>query len=206
MTLSVVINSAADAPHAKHALSSGGVPYSWRAYALQNFILPAYIADPSVDEVIVAGEWHEGEGYTYVPVEPEYRTLADCIAQRQAGFEASTGAWVIFQHDDHIFREPCGFTKFAGVRAGTVDVVSPSRWTYARKTGGEELNSGFEKYIDGHGAVYRREVLRRCPWSEVPVQFTMDVAHTEQVKKKFSVLWAATWQIFDCEYGASPWL
>ncbi len=59
--ISLCINTAAAAPHAKHVMSSGKVPYSWRAYALKHFILPAYVRDPNIDEVIVAGIWEEGD-------------------------------------------------------------------------------------------------------------------------------------------------
>ena len=200
MSLSIIINSVAAAGHAKHKLSSGGVPYSWRAYALQNFILPRYTNDPNVDEVIVAGNWHGGEGYKYVPVPDVHHSWADCIAQRQAGFEAATGDVLIFQHDDH------WFDLDTLPADGFADVFSPSRWTFARTTAGEQLNSGFGQYIDGHGALYAREVIERCPWAEVPVVFTMDVEHTKQIRAAgFEIVWDDKFHIYDCEKDATPW-
>jgi len=205
MTTSIIINTAADAPHAKHVNSSGGVPYSWRAYALQNFILPAYIESSFIDEVIVAGHWHAGAGYRYLPVEAVHFNWADCIAQRQAGFEAAFGDTLIFQHDDHLLRLK---ERFVPAHFLAADVISPDRFTRARLVEGEPLNSGrADGYIDGHCAIYKREVIERCPWKDVPIQFTMDKAHTEQIKAAcFRIHWSRVLKVQDVEYGATPWL
>ena len=205
MTTSLIINTAALAPHAKHQLSSGKVPYSWRAYALQNFILPAYIENPFIDEVIVAGHWREGAGYTYLPVEAVHFNWGDCIAQRQAGFEAASGDTLIFQHDDHLLdlkEQP--LVKPMGV----TDVISPDRFTRARRMEGERLNSGWaDSYIDGHCAIYQRKVINKCQWKDVPLKFVMDKLHTEQiVAAGFKIMWTETIRVQDVEYGASPWL
>ena len=203
MTTSIIINTAADAPHAKHVNSSGGVPYSWRAYALQNFILPTYIESPFIDEVIVAGHWHEGTGYTYLPVEAVHFNWADCIAQRQAGFEAANGDTLIFQHDDHLLGLE---ERFVPARFLAAAVISPDRFTRSRDVAGERLNSGWGQYIDGHCAIYQREVIERCPWKDVPVQFTMDMAHTAQIQDVgFRVHWAPEVKVWDVEYGSQPW-
>ncbi len=199
MSISVCINTAALAPHAKHVMSSGGVPYSWRAYALKNFILARYCSDPKIDEVIVAGVWEEGEGYTYVPVPPKHFNWSDCIAQRQAGFEASKGSVLVFQHDDHFI---------AGVpKDFSSDVLSPARYTRARVFAGERLNAGeAEGYIDGHCAIYKREVIESCRWADVPAQFTMDMAHTNQIRAAgFNIVHTDTVRCWDCEHGSEPW-
>lgn len=203
MTTSMIINTAAEAPHAKHVNSSGGVPYSWRAYALQNFILPAYIESPLIDEVIVAGHWHSGRGYSYVPVEAVHFNWADCIAQRQAGFEVASGDTLIFQHDDHLLeRHPALTAIFPDI-----GVVSPDRFTRARLVEGERLNSGAANgYIDGHCAIYKRKVIERCPWKDVPMKFVVDKLHTEQiVAAGFKIVWTETIRVQDVEYGATPW-
>lgn len=222
MSISLIINTAAAAPHAKHVLSSGKVPYSWRAYALKNFILPRYCSDPYIDEVIVSGIWEEGEGYKYVRVPPIHFNWADCIAQRQAGFEAASGDVLIFQHDDHVLERACilidprdqttVYLSHYMSPEGTADnkqydVLSPARYTRARVFAGERLNAGeAEKYIDGHLAIYRREVIGRCPWKEVPAQFTMDVAHTKQIRAAgFNIVHTDAVRCWDVERGSEPW-
>ena len=203
--ISLCINTAAGASHAKHIKSSGGVPYSWRAYALKHFILPAYIRDPSIDEVIVVGIWEEGDGYTYVHVPPEHYSWADCIAQRQAGYEAASGSMLIFQHDDHVM-EPLDTQRITAMEFG--DVISPARYTRTRVFAGEPLNDGSNGgYIDGHCALYKRKVIETCPWKDVPVTFTMDVKHTEQIRAAgFNIHFTDVVRCWDVEFGATPWL
>ena len=217
--------------------SSGKMFYGYRSYALRNWILPQYIADPYIDEVIVVGDFEEGEGYQYVPCPSVKFNWSDCIAQRHEGFLASSGDVVIFQHDDHVFDK--NSSNLIWARLGLQDVLSPARYTRLRKVEGERLNAGepaiaissgppfnfeenypgkvwrvndpksvvsIEGYIDGHGAIYRREVIKACPWNEVPKQFTMDVLHTAQIREKgFKIVWTDDIKIFDVEFGAQPW-
>lgn len=216
MKVSIVINSAALAPHADITLSSGHAPYSWRAYALRNFILPSYLKYPDV-EIIVAGTWEEGPGYTYIPVPQEFKSWRDCIAQRQAGFEVATGDLIIHQHDDHIL-EPRSLD-------GAWDVLVPQRWTRLRNPEGERLNHGEPEvqlansvmqnnfnpsapigYIGGHCAIYYRKVLEACPWKDVPQVFTLDCEHTKQVRAAgFKIEWASQLRVYDVENSAEPW-
>lgn len=201
MVTSVIINTCAGRV-SNNTKSFGGQPYVWRAYALQNFILPAYIADPGIDEIIVVGEWYPGEGYTYVEAPSIHFSSDDALHQRQAGFEAATGDVLIFQHDDHIL-DPT-FTDV--LEACAVYVVVPQRWTRLRNAEGERLPNGEPHYISGHCAIYRREVLKFCPWSAVPVCRTWDIEHTKQIRAaNFSVHWSDTLRVWDCEFGASPW-
>ena len=210
--ISMVINTAAGAPHAKHVRSSENVitpgvakvPYSWRAYALKHFILPSYIRDPSIDEVIVSGIWEEGDGYTYVHVPPEHYSWADCIAQRHAGYEAASGSMLIFQHDDHIM-EPADTARMTAMES---NVVSPARYTRTRNFSGEKLNDGStERYIDGHCAMYERRVIAKCPWNEVPTVYTLDKEHTKQILAAgFTIDFSGIVRCWDVEHGATPWL
>jgi hypothetical protein len=207
--ISVVINTAAAAPHAKHVLSSGKVPYSWRAFLLQNIILPAYTQASEIDEVIVAGVWKPApnDEYKYVHVEPEHFSWADCIMQRQAGYNVASGDWIIHQHDDHLI-DLATMNDIAWSKDYLMDVLSFNRITFARSVAGEELNSGkVDGYVDGHCAAYKRKVLEACPWSAVPKQFTMDQLHTKQILDAgFHVAWDEPLWVQDCEYGAQPWL
>lgn len=203
--ISLVINTNCLGDNTK-GLSSGGQPYGNREYILRNFILLA--ATRQGLQVIVAGEFEEGEGYTYVKAKGPYNNCADALVQRQAGFEACDGDIIIFQHDDHIFSDYNDLSNMYGLpltlKNGT-DVISPSRRTRLRGRD-EELNSGGNKYILGHAAIYRREVIKLCPWSQVPPVFTWDIEHTKQIKERgFNIIWSKGYNVYDVEYGSEPW-
>jgi len=219
--ISLVINSCALGEQSRSVLSSGKQPHEQRAFALRNFILPAALADPTFSEVIVVGEWEPGNGYTYIEVPSEHFSCVDALQQRQVGFERSRGDWVVFQHDDHIIQTPehdCD--DFLGdddlediCYDSDNDILVPARYTRLRNVNGEKLHNGeplrgnlVEGYISGHCAIYRREVLERCPWAEVPKQHTWDVAHTAQIRAAgFSIGWSDAMRCYDIEAGAQPW-
>lgn len=159
--ISLVLNTSALGPKAKETPGSDGrtVPHAFREYALRNFLLPLYCADPYLDEVIVVGEWEPGPGYKYIHVPSVHFSSADALAQRQVGFEASKGNVVIHCHDDH-WLQPLTSAAFAhdsmcpewdDYRAGPChgcplkeegDVLIPQRWTRLRRPQGERLNNG----------------------------------------------------------------
>ncbi len=216
MTISLVVNTCAGGPKAAETLSSGRQSHMQRAFALRNFILPAALADPTFSEVIVVGEWEPGDDYIYIESPSEHFSCVDALAQRQAGFERSTGDWIVFQHDDHMFvnSEDGIFTE--------ADVLVPSRYTRLRNVNGERLFNGapitgpgdassavnpFSKgYISGHCAIYRREVLEKCPWSNVAEQFTWDIRHTGQIRAAgFKIEWSSALKAWDVENGSRPW-
>lgn len=217
MSISLIINTCAGREPRADVCSHGGQPYEQRAYALQNFILPAYIADPDVDEVIVVGEWMDGPGYTYVPSSSIYYSSDDAVHQRQAGFEAAKGDWLVFQHDDHLLEnewwgddEPNGSSELDYLfnQPGEVgcDILVPQRWTRLRNITGEKLPNGESSYISGHCAIYRREVLERCPWNRVAVCRTWDMFHSEQIRNEgFNIHWSQTLRVWDVEAGSHPW-
>jgi len=233
VSISLVINTCAGRSSTPwRSVSHGGQPYEQRAYALQNFILPAAITDPDIDEVIVSGEWHDGEGYTYVPKPSIHFSSDDAPHQRQAGFEAAKGDWLIFQHDDHMLENPLESAvnhdlegqlkaeiEYAKCYASpSADVLIPQRWTRLRNVAGERLPNGEPQeysshpveafgYISGHCAIYRREVLEKCPWSEVPAIRTWDMSHTEQIREAdFNIHWSDSLKVWDVECGSTPWV
>jgi len=197
--LSIIINTCAGGPRAEEVCGSGGksLPHACRHYALRNFIIPrACTLSP---QVIVVGEWESGP-YEYIHIPSRHFNCADALAQRQAGFEAARGNWLLFQHDDHIVDALWPSAKFGA------HVASPRRWTHLRLAEAERLNDGEDDgYICGHAALYRREVLERCPWGNVPPVFTWDVAHTRQiVAAGFKIAWDA-FDVYDVEFGGEPW-
>ena len=203
MTITLIINTCADLQ--EQVISSGRVPYGWRAYALQNFILPAYCAESTLDEVIVVGDWHEGEGYKYIPCPvSDHKSGVDSIPQRQVGFEAATGDILIFQHDDHFLDLGSLNNVMPSMPA---DVLAPARYTRLRNIDGERLNDGSEAgYVNGHCAIYKREVIETCPWNKLPEVFPLDIEHTKQILAAgFTIKWTDDIQVWDVECGAEPW-
>ena len=226
--ISLVINSCANGPKAAETLSSGGQSHMQRSFALRNFILPAALADPTFSEVIVVGEWEPGDGYIYIESPSEHFSCVDALAQRQAGFERSTGDWVVFQHDDHLLKNPIvdydeetALHKIYRIKQ-KFDVLIPARYTRLRDVNGERLFNGapitgpgdassavnpFSKgYISGHCAIYRREVLEKCPWGGVEKVHTWDIEHTKQIRDAgFTIEWSDALRVYDCEAGSRPW-
>jgi hypothetical protein len=218
--ISLCVNTCCLERPAKPPLSSGQVTYDLRRYALMNWILPQYIADPYIDEVIVTGAFMPGEDYTYIESPSEFFSWRDCIQQRQLGFEASKGDVLIFQHDDHVL-EPtsdtaalwidelaCKHDGYANTEAHTADVLSPARYTRLRSVNGERLNNGEkDDYISGHCAIYRREVIETCQWKDVPPSREMDIEHTKQMRAAgFKLVHTDAIKIWDVEAGAKPWI
>ena len=223
--ISLIVNTAA----------GENTKYAQRAYALQNFILPQYLAAPYINEVIVVGSWHEGDGYQYISCPSKYFSAVDALEQRQRGFEASSGDVVIFQHDDHVLdlddteklwhhlyhsgwfidvdiEDPLENVKYD---VNAWDVLSPARYTRLRTISGERLNNGEPGYnehvplgghLSGHCAIFRREVIERCPWTDCQKVFTWDVSMTQNaVVKGFKIVWTDAIRCWDVEEGSQPW-
>ncbi|KKL20454.1 hypothetical protein LCGC14_2455290 [marine sediment metagenome] len=214
MTISLVINTCAGGPKAAETLSSGRQSHMQRSFALRNFILPAALADPTFSQVIVVGEWEPGNGYIYIEVLSERFSCVDALAQRQAGFERSTGDWVVFQHDDHSMNNyvwDVTHSLLQWIHLTEADVLVPARYTRLRNVNGEKLYNGestsdLPGYISGHCAIYRREVLERCPWGDVKRSWTWDISHTKQIRDAgFKIEWSSALTVWDCEMDSKPW-
>jgi len=205
MKLSVIINTCALEDNDTKSSGGKGPTHAGRAYALRNFILPRYIADPLVDEIIVVGTWGFSEEYTYIPMPSVYKSCTDALLQRHAAAQAATGDILIFQHDDHMFSS-LDTMQDIFLHVDT-DVLSPARYTRLRSVSGERLNNGEQHgYISGHGTAYRREVIEQCPWGDVPPVFTWDIEHTKQIRAAgFNPVWSEDLQLWDCEFESEPW-
>ena len=205
MTISLIINTCCLGPRAEAVLSSGKQPHNLREFLLKCFIIPKAIESPAIDEIIVVGEYEPGEGYTYVHSPSVYFNCRDALHQRQAGFEASHGDVLLFQHDDHLVT---GSLPPASAFLGpeNVGVVVPERQTRMRLWTGEQLPSGQGLYIMGHAACYLREVLERCPWGDVLKYFDWDRAQTHQIRQAgYAIAWTDRLIAWDIEMGSKPW-
>jgi len=212
MSVTLIINTNCMAENAK-LKSSGGVAYNLREYLLKTFILPAAIKSKHIDEILVAGVFEEGKGYSYVPVEQVHGNCADALLQRQAAFNASAfweghDDWVIFQHDDHML----DFKSMVGMPT-TAPVVSPQRWTRMRDPNGERLNGGEPGnlhagagHINGHCSIMRRYVGREIPWGDIEPCFTWDLEYSKRLRELgYNINFNSNVKCFDVEYGSEPW-
>lgn len=204
--ISLVVNTCCLGPRAHEITGScSPTPHALRAFMLGNAMLPFYVADVNIDEVIVAGEFVEGPGYTYVPCPSTFFSCIDALAQRQAGFEASSGDILIFMHDDHFL----DYTFGARLRSMLpfpegADVVLPQR---RRRTYTDHvvLNNGSDQgYLGGHCVVMTREACRRARWDEVEKVHEWDKAHTHLVHLAgLGARWTDDLWCWDVEIGAT---
>lgn len=204
--ISIVVNTCCLGPRSHEITGScTPTPHVYRLFALGNFIIPAYIADPNIDEVIVVGEFADGEGYTYVPSPSTHFSCIDALAQRQAGFEASSGDIIIFTHDDHHL----DFGFAAALRAmlpfpDDISVVLPQR--RRRTFGGHNvLNNGRDQgYLGGHAVVMTRDAATRAPWRDVAQVHEWDKSHTALVAAAgLKARWLDDLWVWDVELGAA---
>jgi hypothetical protein len=203
VSISVIINSAALGDRSKAVLSSSGIPHGRRAYLLHSVILPLLRTTPEVSEIVVVGEYAAGDGYLYVPCPSVAFDCTDALAQRQAGFEASKGDVLVFQHDDHIMDLASLETLDRQyTRDDSWDVLVPRR---KARSDNEvlELNSGDGRYVMGHACVMRRSAVERAPWGQVDKVFTWDVRHTQNLTEAGArIRWVSDLVVWDLEERA----
>lgn len=195
-------------------LSSGKQPHAFRAYLLRNFLLPQAIASGVFREIFVVGEFEAGPSYTHLDVPSvERSSIHDSLRKRQAGTDAATGDWIVVQNDDHLWDAHAFTNARPWMLDNVADVISPARWTRLRGVAGERLNGGEPGnpwsgagHVCGHGAIYKANVLRACPWSALPKIFSYDVAHSEAIRNAgYHIVWADNVKVWDVEEGATPW-
>lgn len=205
-SLAIVVNSCALGPRAPFVTGSRTTtPHIMREHALRNFILPAYARSPHVAEVVVAGEWERGDGYTYVHSPSREFSCVDALDQRHAGFLETTADLVAFTHDDH-FLDPKALEAIATHGLGSADVLVPRRLARTRE-GIVLLNNGGgdrDPYIGGHAEIMRREVAVAAPWNAVNRVHTWDLSHTQNVRAAGArIEWSVLLDVWDVEPGVT---
>jgi len=207
VSVACVIATSALAPHASVVRSSGGVPYSQRAWLLRNLILPTYRWSGIFSEVVVVGEWEPSPGCTVVPFDSVYRNCADALLKRQAGFDAlkrKDVEWVLFQHDDHVYDPTNAYP------VGDCDVIAPGRYTHARNAMGEPLNDGSAYgYVNGHACLMRPDCFLKhgFRWDTIAPVFEWDMEMTKRLDAlQLTWLYEPGLKTWDVEIGAQPWL
>ena len=206
MRLTVVINTCALGPRATETTSAtNGAVYAARRYALGNFILPAYLEDDFISEVVVVGEWCEGDGYTYIHSPSRYFSSDDAVAQREAAAKVATGDIIVFQHDDHILH-PKAAKELVMTEMNGADVLVLPRFVRSRLGDLTKPNGSgaTPPYIGGHCAAYTRDAISRVPWRAVPAIREWDQAQTMLMRASgLKISWPTnTPRVYDCEVGA----
>lgn len=175
--VSIVINTCAGSKNPRVLAQKGSFgnpgkhPYAVRAAKLER-ALERYKSEPV--EVIVVGEWHEGEGYTYVESPGVHNDPTDQIPQRHTGAQAAQGDIVVFLNDDH-------FLDGAALLVEEMRDTDVGAFKRFAKMPTEEvtLPTGWASYVHGHGCAMTREALRKMPWSAVTTLIQCDVIHTQ---------------------------
>lgn len=176
MIISYIINSAALDPWVAGSNPHRSAAYRQRADLLRHRVLPAAIKQ-GFDEIIVAGCFEEGEGYTYLPVAPRYRDRRDALLQREAGARLATGDILVFGHDDHAIGN--GFSSRLVEKADDPawDLIIPRR---IHGITGVEMNNGkAENYCGGHVLVLRRWLWAAVPWTKLNTEY-WDTSQTRE--------------------------
>ena len=204
--LTMVVNTCALGPRAMETASAtNGAVYAARRFALGNFILPAYLNDPFIAEVIVVGEWCEGEGYTYIHSPSRYFSSDDAIAQREAAAKVATGDIIVFQHDDHILH-PKAARELVITEMNGADVLVLPRFVRSMLGDISKPNGGAATppYIGGHCAAYTSHALATVPWRAVPAIREWDQAQTMLMRAAgLKISWPTnTPRVYDAELGA----
>lgn len=186
---------------------------------MRNLILPLYCRwRPDLfKEIIVVGEYEEGEGYTYVPCPSVFRNCGDALLQRQMGFDAlkykRDTDWILFQHDDHLW---CPDNQLDNHEQRHFDVLSVSRWTRENPEyyGGRLPDGAFPnkppilQYVNGHACLMRPNVflMKQFKWTDAPPIFTWDVKVTQRLEKVGAkIRYTPEYRVWDCERNAKPW-
>lgn len=173
-------------------------------------VLPSVLGQPFT-EVVVVGEYKDGDGYRYLPVPPVTGTTIDGLIRRDTAAVATVAEILVYLCDDH--RLSAGFWDDLQMYLPEPwDLLAPSRYT-VREGLSIPLNMGRrEGYIGGHGIVARRSALRILPWMAGLHKGDMariyDVTHThDAVQRGVCVSYApdGVLGIEDIEPGAMPW-
>ncbi len=166
MRLSLIINTCAGDPLAGQPVH-GNRSYRQRYALLQTEILPIALSQ-GWDEVIVAGQFEEGLGYSYAEQQPIFRDRRDALWQRELGARMSTGHILAFSHDDHVFGDGIVKRLHELCTHDDWDLLVPRR----EDRNGVLLNNGkASDYMGGHSLVMRRWLWAQVPWTSVDTEW-----------------------------------
>lgn len=156
-----------------------------RAIQLGEQVLTSVLRQRCFGEVFVVGDYWPGEGYRYLPVPPLTGTTVDALVKRDCATVASRADAILYLCDDHALLGEWALEWPAYAQANW-GVLVPARYTDLDGTL-VEINNGMDPrdpngpHCGGHAGIYRREVLRRYPWSSAPHHPNWDLLHSRHV-------------------------
>ena len=168
-----------------------------------------------MDEVVVVGDYHSGEGYRHLPFHPLTGTTIDALFKRDVGAVATSSDYLFYLCDDHrvhpdFSRDLAQFMQSTPL--GTKDVIVPARFC----TRGEEkigLNMGWPGYLGraycgGHGGIFPRAAVQDVPWSLAPWSPQWDYLHSRiLIERGYNFHYmSGDCYIEDVEPNSEPWL
>lgn len=161
------------------------------------------------DEIVVAGEYKNGEGYRYLNVPAMTQSTNDALVKRDIGTVAVRSDVVLYLSDDHAVHPSFASELRQFIREGIAawDVLVPSRWADHPEQGRIQIPNGEkELYCGGHGGVFRRRVIQDRPWTAQKHHRNWDlIASHEQQARGFKFLSFPRLMILDLEPENSPW-
>lgn len=199
-----------------------------RRQLLDQKILPSI--PQTFDDILVVGEHHAGDGYSYLHVPDMLRTTTDALIKRDVGSLATNADILCYLSDDHGMHWDF-LTQLRAIESGPWDAIMPARYC---TVAGEEipLNMGQSPalpsvahpgqaiivagqywrngvtvdYLGGHAGVFRRSVIQARPWTTMPHDRVWDVlASKEQMRAGARFVFAPNIKVEDFEIEGKPW-
>ena len=181
-------------------------PYIDRASKLTH-ILDLYHQHLPEVNIVVVGEWHPGEGYTYIHDPGATKSPEDQAQQRQAATPpyAADDDIIVYLNDDH-FLLPTDLPYLCyWMKRDDIEIAAFKRaiWTAGSV---EPIEDGWPNYIHGHGNASTLRAARVARWGDIDPHLgvTADIQYTGIVRHLGLTFERAPIAIYDCEVGDVP--
>lgn len=200
-----------------------------RRTLLDTKVLPS-IVPQGFDDVLVIGEYHEGEGYRYLHVPNMMKNTNDALVKRDVGTVATDADILVYLCDDHGLHWDF-LTQLRAIESAPWDVVMPARYctvageeiplnmgqspalpsvlhaSHAILVANQVWRNGVEiDYLAGHAGVFRRSLIQARPWTTMPHDRLWDVLATkEQLRMGARFVFAPQIKVEDYEIEGKPW-
>ena len=200
-----------------------------RRALLDTKVLPS-ILPQEFDDVLVVGEYHDGEGYRYLHVPDITRSTVDALIKRDVGTLGTDADILVYLSDDHGLHWDF-LQQLRCLESAPWDLIMPSRYCIV---GGAEipLNMGQSPalpavgnpawaermaeqlwgrgvtvdYLAGHAGIFRRSLIQARPWTTMPHDRLWDVLATKEQKNMGArFVFVPALKVEDYEIEGSPW-
>ncbi len=193
---------------------TSGKPYSLRIPILRDQIVPRYLDDPLISEVIIVASDPDWDFPTndklklVVKPEPDGKAHGPwTIDKRHAGFLASTKKLLVFHHDDHVLGP--GITQLI-IEKYLPDpawgALAASRWVKDKDgSEGRAIDGWYDGYMTTNGFVIHRHVVEKTTWDACPRKKFWDILYSKLlIDAGVTLLRAEDIRFYDVEMGVMP--